>query len=112
MRFSLFFLAAGFACAQCQSPADLAEALAISSSPVQPFAARIGALEKLLEKRPLDPFVNRAYIALLSGYAKRPLFDRVILPHYTAAPPHLRALAASKRDRAGSVASVEAFIRE
>src|SRR5258706_8283798 len=99
------------ACAQCQPPADLAEALAISSSPVQSFAARMGALEKLLESHPLDPFVNRAYIALLSGYASRPLFDRLILPRYETAPPYFHALATLRRDRARAVALMEGLAR-
>src|SRR5207237_9217477 len=41
-----------------------------------------------------------------------PLFDKLILPRYADAPAYLRALATSRRDRTGSVASIEAFIRE
>lgn len=113
-------LFAGMAPAQssftsCSIAPELANALARASDPTLPFEGRMAGFRALLEQRPLDPGVNRYYLAHFGGYALLPLYDRQ-LPRYEAlyregpddpARRYLYALAFGRRNPEASVAMIE-----
>jgi hypothetical protein len=100
---------------------DLERAHADADSPVLALEDRVAGFRRLLAAHPTDPFVNRLYLATYGGYARQPLYDRQLLPHYEAlygenpddpACAYLHAIAAQHRDPARSKAIFERLDRD
>src|SRR5437016_2127136 len=101
------------AAAQCEPSRDVAAALAhaklTAAEPRRPFDARLGAYRALADRYPDDVFVNRTYIAALTGYVKWPLQEELLFPRYPATSPYFHALSIAQRDRKQAIAILESL---
>jgi hypothetical protein len=60
----------------------LETAVATAANPLFDLDDRLAGYRQLIELYPANIFVNRRYMAELSGYAKRPLYDQLVLSRY------------------------------
>lgn len=103
----------GFARHADASVADAIDRAAETArNPQLDLEARLAGYRTLMERYPVDPFVHRRFLAALTGYNKRPLYDQMVLPRYETlyrarpadpARTYLYALSIAWRDRKKSL---------